>query len=48
MLKIVTYQSPSAEVLQVYYEQNFLATGEGMNPKPMGVAAPDADNEDEI
>ncbi len=39
MLKIVTYEAPAAETLWLSNESNFLATGEDMNPKPMGVRA---------
>ena len=47
MFKSVTYQAPAAEVLRFSYEANFLATGEGMNPKPMSMGSPEEDYEDE-
>ena len=39
MLKNYDYQPPVAEAMQVDYETDFLTSGEGMNPKPMGVRA---------
>lgn len=39
MLKNYDYQPPVAEAMQVDYETDFLTSGEGMNPKPMGVKA---------
>ena len=46
-MKICNYQAPAAEELRVSYEANFLATGEGMNPKPMSMGSPEEDYEDE-
>ena len=42
-----SYQAPEAEELQVSFEANLLASGEGLNPKPLRVGAPDEDYEDD-
>ena len=48
-MRIFNYQAPAAEELRVSYEANFLATGEGMNPKPLSIGSPDEyDDDDEI
>ena len=46
-MKNCAYQAPAAEELRCCYEANFLATGEGMNPKPMSMGSPEEDYEDD-
>ncbi len=46
-MKNCAYQAPATEELRFSYEANFLATGEGMNPKPMSMGSPEEDYEDD-
>ena len=48
MLKVFDYQPPLSEPLEVCYETDFLTSGEGMTPKPMGASASYSYYDDEM